>query len=199
MGSIEWATWCLVIVTGGLVFATVFYVYYTKKLFLASKEQTFALDGLTIAIQEIPNIFTKAQLLSAVLNKYSSQESYETLSFIGDYGMKSSSKEAVKENFLQAGSHPVFKELDSKRRYLSAFFWEIKTFFDGQLLEENLLASALGKAPFDLFLKVVDPLTRAKAEMVNEYYDESICQFYDTFLKKHWGEQGSLRNIVIKK
>jgi hypothetical protein len=186
MESLEWATWGLVILTGALVFATGFYAYYTKKLFLASKEQTSALNDLTIAIYKIPMIFTKAQLLSTVLNKYSSKESYDALSFIGDYGRKYSNKEALITAFLQDESKPVFRELDPKRRYLSAFFWEIKTFLEGQFLDEKLLISALGKAPFVLFLDVVDPLTKAKSEMVGEKYDESIRQFYEDFLKKHW-------------
>ena len=59
-------------------------------------------------------------------------------------------------------------------------------------------ASALGKGTFDLFLNVVDPLTKAKSEMIKEHYDESIRQFYETFSKKHWDEHGNLRNMVIK-
>lgn len=57
MGSLEWANWALVIVSIGLVIATCFYAYYTKKMMIASKEQIEAFKALTQAIQNIPSSF----------------------------------------------------------------------------------------------------------------------------------------------
>jgi hypothetical protein len=61
MESIELATWILTFFTMILAFATIVYAIVTYKTYKASKDQVKALNELTKAILEIPNIQASIQ------------------------------------------------------------------------------------------------------------------------------------------
>jgi hypothetical protein len=81
-------------------------------------------------------------------------------------------------------SYRVAEEVNSARREVSRFFFLNKTLFLAGLLEDKeLLAKALGKAAFEIYLDVVVPLDEAlNKRVLGRYdYDLSVRDFFGPF------------------
>ena len=82
----------------------------------------------------------------------------------------------------------AWQDLDSSRRRLSAFFWEIKTYCEGDYLDKKVIAAALGRAGHEMYLEKVEPLDWINTNFIlkRSAYDKSVRAYFEWSLRKYF-------------
>ena len=140
----------------------------------------------------------RATLLSHVLTKYSSRERIEASQKLREYKKRNEelyeALERTKRKNEPLGIHATVsitslnQEVHAARAYLSAFFWEVKTYCEAGYLDKKLVAAALGNAGHELYLELVEPLDWINTTFIlnRDDYDDSVRLYFERSLKKYF-------------
>lgn len=122
-----------------------------------------------------------ATLLLALLKDYRSEDFRNAINHLRQFRVASARSEGFAvdcaERILRAGGDA--DELDRARRLLSHFFISIKALCEGRMLARGLVANTFGRAAFEFFLEVVEPIDREYARRAYPGRYEDVRPFFE--------------------
>lgn len=113
-----------------------------------------------------------AQIITQIMDAYSSNEIFSALLKLTQFKEKHASDfEKIFEEMLRSKpSDPKTVRYDEYRRRISHHFNKIWFLFHIKLLRKKYVVKLVARAQADFYLDTIEPLEKAKAKVLKEYY-----------------------------